>query len=730
MRKIILFAMILLFACPVFADFISSKTSQIFHELDCRYAAPLNDTNAFLYSTYNDAIEAGLRPCLVCEPQPDIDEPGEPEEPEEPNGVIIIPPKEASIIIPMKGVILGMDYCQFPYTGGSVGEPIIIKEERAVTLREAIDKGRYACLHFSIREDPLFPIVEPESSVDPNTPLLDEYGRSESYWHSYFYNILTVFNYNQFDPNEVVFLSARQHDWLQNTHMGYINYQLYGATGNIDNVDDKMEWAFYVEGTEDGEAYDITKFIHKYITDTITTGKFVYGTMIDIEPYELEELTIQQSLLQYAMDYMKERYNVKDGEISYPITPTEKYEPIEIDYDQIVYISLSNTTYHPKDCGHFNGYIVKMINRETEIVATNNATWYPESGILAWRITPFEMGDYIAIANSDVGQTELASVTVRPNRSPTTIDMINTWLKGNFDLTKFAEFAKNFGTIIDTTPMSIVWVFEGGRWVPYGGVKSDGSGGRILAVEEHEIIDEITERHRTTKTYERPLSKHSVIWEKTKVVVVEVTTTTYIREGDDTTPAPLPAAGTSRIEWVFENGAWVPQSLGGTYEANPYLDDNGNFDEEKFLALKPLPPIKPDPNDVDAEEARLRAIMEESKELAPLIEKLMASAPPRATYEDNLIAYGATYAEYEKELEIWEATMEGIRMEKERREVEDHWEEDKMGRMEDEIMLMDEEHKIGVLGELLEDSRITDEQKGTLREILNTIREIPITETP
>ena len=71
MKRIIFLLTVMVFVCPSFADFISSKTSKIFHTRECRYAANLNEDNAIIYETYQDAIDAELRACLVCDPQPD-----------------------------------------------------------------------------------------------------------------------------------------------------------------------------------------------------------------------------------------------------------------------------------------------------------------------------------------------------------------------------------------------------------------------------------------------------------------------------------------------------------------------------------------------------------------------------------------------------------------------------------------------------------------------------------
>jgi len=716
---IILLAIISMSLADVLTDddkVISGNSSRIFHRLNCRYSVNLDETNSQTFDTYQDAEATGLRPGLICKPLPAVIDP----EPEPDPNVIIPLPLVPSIIIPNKGVVLGMDYCDYPYTGNTVGTPILIQQTFPLTLQEAIDQNKFPCLHFSPREDPTFSTIEPEEAhEDPNNTLvLDEYGRSPNYWSSYFYNIMTTLNYNQFEVGEVVFLSARQMDWLENIHAGYDKYKAFGA-------EDISEWDFYLERPS-GEGYDMTVFLKKHIDDTLTTGKFVYGTFLSIEDYEIEELTAYQTLLQYALTYMEERYTLKQDEISYPITPVEYTDPV--DYDQIVYTTDISKSYHSKDCGHFNGHVVKMINRETEIRATNDAIWYPESGLLSWRITPFELGDYIAIGDSDVGQAELAAVSARPKKLPTMEDVNKTWLKGNFDNVKFAEFSANYEGG-ENPALKISWVWEDGRWVPYGGVNTSGSQ-RILVKTEREIIDSITEKYRTIKVYERPLSQYSDVWETTKREVTEITTIVYVREVDVSAIAAAKSYAASNsssgnnVEWVFDNGKWKPIHK----ELIGLPDDYGDLNEEELLAAKPVAPVRPDPNAVNEGESTLRALAATAGDLAPMIEGLISTMDTQGAYEEQLMQYGVEYEEYEKRLASWQEMVDGI----EERESERLWfidnEEERYVRMHEEQLYIEEENRIEVLTELLEDYRMTDEYKGTIREMLNAIRDNPINE--
>ena len=553
MKKIILFIIVLLCITPIFADLISSKTSQIFHKKSCRYATNLNETNSFIYNNYQDAIDAGLRACKVCNPKPEP----KPEPEPDPNDINLFP-KQPSIVIPINGVVLQMDYCWYEYNPETVGKPIIVKEEFEITLKEAMDSELGMCLYYS---------------GDPN--------------------IYT--NPEEDDPNS---------------------------------------------------------------------------------------------------------------------------------YNNIVYTTYLSKFYHKKDCNHFKGVELTMINRETSIKAGNNATWYPESGIVTWRITPFDIGDYVAIGNSDLEQTELLAVSARPFRVPNLQDFTDSWLKGNFDMKKYGEWVDINGKISSTNSnynREISWIYKNGRWTPHGGTRD-----RILVQKEHEIINEITTRDRTTTTYERPLP-YSAIWEMTKKEIKEITTIQYIREEDD--PTIFNRLGTTdRLEWIFINGTWVVVNS----QINPYINESVYPSGEDILKTKPVEPTYPDPNAVDEEEQRLKFLMIDPQAaiLRPFLEKILLEYSPEKTYEEKLIQYGADYAEYKKNLKIWEETTS--RMEEERHEMEEEEHEmeveesmmiDREYRRIEEIKYMEEEQKISVIEELLIDEKITDEQKGTLREILNAIRE-------
>jgi len=50
--------------------FVGSKNSNVFHRLDCTYAKRIKESNRVYFSSYEDAIAKGYRPCKVCNPTP------------------------------------------------------------------------------------------------------------------------------------------------------------------------------------------------------------------------------------------------------------------------------------------------------------------------------------------------------------------------------------------------------------------------------------------------------------------------------------------------------------------------------------------------------------------------------------------------------------------------------------------------------------------------------------
>jgi hypothetical protein len=50
------------------ANFVASKNSQVFHRADCQFAQKIAPQNLITYSTREEAIAAGKRPCKSCNP--------------------------------------------------------------------------------------------------------------------------------------------------------------------------------------------------------------------------------------------------------------------------------------------------------------------------------------------------------------------------------------------------------------------------------------------------------------------------------------------------------------------------------------------------------------------------------------------------------------------------------------------------------------------------------------
>jgi len=48
--------------------YIASKSSNIFHKPDCRWAMNISEGNLVTYTSKDEAIKAGKRPCKTCNP--------------------------------------------------------------------------------------------------------------------------------------------------------------------------------------------------------------------------------------------------------------------------------------------------------------------------------------------------------------------------------------------------------------------------------------------------------------------------------------------------------------------------------------------------------------------------------------------------------------------------------------------------------------------------------------
>jgi phosphatidylserine/phosphatidylglycerophosphate/cardiolipin synthase-like enzyme len=55
-------------AVPQAAGFVSSARSQVFHRADCKSAAKISEKNFVRYSSRDEAIRAGKKPCAECKP--------------------------------------------------------------------------------------------------------------------------------------------------------------------------------------------------------------------------------------------------------------------------------------------------------------------------------------------------------------------------------------------------------------------------------------------------------------------------------------------------------------------------------------------------------------------------------------------------------------------------------------------------------------------------------------
>ena len=55
-------------APPVADGYVASRSSQVFHQPDCKSATKISTRNLVRYNTRNEAVQAGKRPCHECNP--------------------------------------------------------------------------------------------------------------------------------------------------------------------------------------------------------------------------------------------------------------------------------------------------------------------------------------------------------------------------------------------------------------------------------------------------------------------------------------------------------------------------------------------------------------------------------------------------------------------------------------------------------------------------------------
>jgi len=193
-----------------------------------------------------------------------------------------------------------------------------------------------------------------------------------------------------------------------------------------------------------------------------------------------------------------------------------------------IYKSNQSIYYHlDKDCEYAKSVPVYIVNLRNGLAAGSNGYWNPIEGIIEWRITPFEAGDYVAVINTEVGQTQLLAITVRAKRIPTLKEFTERWLKGNFNLLKYSEWIENkemwekyLATVGNLSDRNIIeWVFEDGKWKP---VTSGYNPISVIDADTNITEKKIKDRQTTTK--EIRIAPYEWRAQEVKVVTTEVTT--------------------------------------------------------------------------------------------------------------------------------------------------------------------------------------------------------------
>lgn len=68
-KKVVPLTLVLTLALAAMAfAYVGNARSHIFHTDDCRYVYRMNDFNKVYFDDRDEAIDAGYRPCKVCQP--------------------------------------------------------------------------------------------------------------------------------------------------------------------------------------------------------------------------------------------------------------------------------------------------------------------------------------------------------------------------------------------------------------------------------------------------------------------------------------------------------------------------------------------------------------------------------------------------------------------------------------------------------------------------------------
>ena len=214
-----------------------------------------------------------------------------------------------------------------------------------------------------------------------------------------------------------------------------------------------------------------------------------------------------------------------------PNTTIQVFSYYSIDPNCPVFISDQRTGFHLENpCESMGSLPVQMVDIRTGVAAGSPAFWSPKKGMLEWRISPFELGDYTAVLSSDVGQTQLLAITVRAKTIPQIQEFAKYWLQTpNFNMVKFAEWSKkrslwekylNRSTTMPADGPRIEWIFSDGRWVP--------TRSGINLISTIDLDKEIIETEEETKEITTSQMKVAAFeWRNTKIQEVTTKVTTF-----------------------------------------------------------------------------------------------------------------------------------------------------------------------------------------------------------
>lgn len=320
------------------------------------------------------------------------------------------------------------------------------------------------------------------------------------------------------------------------------------------------------------------------------------------------------------------------------------------------------------DCKAIKSVPVHVVNMRNGLIAGSDAFWNPVKGIVEWRITKFEAGDYQFVMNSDIGQTSLLAITIRAKEIPDVNDFSKNWLKGNFNLVKYSDWLSNRdlwlkylsrvesagGEILDSN--RIEWAFVDGTWKPI-----NGGDNLVKEINADSVVTENNTVDRKTIIKEIKIAPFE--WRNTEVKTITTDTTTF--DGYESYRSRPPQGSTDYLRYPpFGDQVKYTETEPNAAQIAAHYEEIG---------------ISPPPETVEKPAQSFEEMMgsaEEVKNFTALPEDMRMTT--YSTMIDSYVSQKEAYEKYLIKKEEWDEEFQ-------RKEQE--WQETKIAEIEGEMMM-------------------------------------------